>query len=555
MKAFLTTVKGKVIAGVSTVVIVGAIVAAVIILNSGYRTIAVEALNGITKIINNGKTSEAFVGQHLKSGDDVTVSASSDMTLALDSDKFVFAKENTHFTVEATGKATDSRTTIHLYDGATLCRVDKKLKDSENFNVDTPNATMSVRGTVFRVSCLEEGNGDKYTVVDVFEGEVFVQVKMENGQNTEESKLLKAGESATIRSNTDFSEFVKGDEDAEVENHDGIVYKKLTQNEAIFLGKSIDEGRTLSITKDLLYDYVEIIEHDFSAKGEEVEATCEEEGYYYDVCAICGIEGEKHIIDKIAHTYKMKTDAEDMYECEVCGKEATATEIAKEQGEAIDSTDDATSEDTSNDKNKDDSEKAASDKKNEEKVDKCANGHDYVASSSTPATCTADGENISKCSRCGDIHKTTVPATGHHYIETSKEATCDNGGYNSKRCDKCGDETINYTSALGHNYSTSSTPATCTAGGTETTTCSRCGVTSTSSSTGALGHSYSQTGSTPGTCTVAGSVTYSCSRCGDSYTNSTGTTAHDFSRYVQDMDPAGIPTGDHYECIQCGARQ
>ncbi len=553
MKAFLTTVKGKVIAGVSTVVIVGAIVAAVIILNSGYRTIAVEALNGITKIINNGKTSEAFVGQHLESGDDVTVSASSDMTLALDSDKFVFAKENTHFTVEATGKATDSRTTIHLYDGATLCRVDKKLKDSENFNVDTPNATMSVRGTVFRVSCLEEGNGDKYTVVDVFEGEVFVQVKMENGQNTEESKLLKAGESATIRSNTDFSEFVKGDEDAEVGNHDGIVYKKLTQNEAIFLGKSIDEGRTLSITKDLLYDYVEIIEHDFSAKGEEVEATCEEEGYYYDVCAICGIEGEKHIIDKFAHTYKMKTDAEDMYECEVCGKEADAEEVAKEQKEAAALAFDEASEEQANDTNKD-IDKTASDKINEEKADKCANGHDYVESTTTPATCVAEGEKVNKCSRCGDIQKTTLPATGHHYVETSKEATCDNGGYNSKRCDKCGDEIISYTSALGHNYSTSSTPATCIAGGVDTTTCSRCGATSTSS-TGALGHSYSLSSTTTATCTVAGTETYSCSRCGDSYTNSTGFAPHDFVAINSPATQAGGVSPYNWMCSNCGSFQ
>ena len=81
MKTFLTTLKGKIVAGAVTAAIIGVIVIAVLIISRGYRTIAVESLNGKTVIINNQSSVEAYIGQHLKSGDDVTVDVNSTMTL------------------------------------------------------------------------------------------------------------------------------------------------------------------------------------------------------------------------------------------------------------------------------------------------------------------------------------------------------------------------------------------------------------------------------------------------------------------------------------------
>ncbi|MGN0412718.1 MAG: hypothetical protein ACI4FV_06735, partial [Lachnospiraceae bacterium] len=62
MKTFLTTMKGKIIAGIATVGVIGAVAVTVAVMNSGYRTIAVEELNGITQILNQGGTSDAYVG-------------------------------------------------------------------------------------------------------------------------------------------------------------------------------------------------------------------------------------------------------------------------------------------------------------------------------------------------------------------------------------------------------------------------------------------------------------------------------------------------------------
>jgi len=459
MKTFLTTTKGKIIAGLVTVAVIAAVVIAIIAMNSGYRTIAVERVNGTTTVTNNGTKQEAYAGQHLKSGDDVDVMAQSDLILGLDSDKYVYAKENTHFWVEALGKKNNTRTTIKLDNGSSLCRIDGKLKDSEAFEVDTPNSTMSVRGTVFKTETFIGEDGERYTVVEVFEGAVFVQVKLENGQNTEENRILNAGERAVIHSGSDFSEFVKS------EGSEDIDYKGLTKEEAQFLGRAIDEGRTLSITKELLFDYVEINDHDFSVKGEEVAATCTEEGYYYDICSVCGAEGEKHIISKIEH------DFDDEMICKVCGKEE-AQVIAEKEAEA-------------EQENKDNSSKDAT-----AKEDSCANGH-TMEKTVVKATCTADGYEDSICSVCGyKGARTVLKATGHKYIDSTVAATCEGTGIIYHTCSLCGDSWADYTPALGHDWNHSHADATCTSDGYDSDVCNRCGV-SNSSTIPAIGHSAS----------------------------------------------------------------
>ena len=274
MREFLTTLKGKVIAGIVTVCVVAAVAVGIIITNSGYRTIVVDELNGITNIINNSKNSEAFVGQHLKSGDDVTVTAGSDLTLVVDSDKHLFAEENSHFWIEAKGKEGNTKTDIHIDEGSNLYRIDQKLNDAEEFNVDTPNSTMSVRGTVFRVSVTTDAIGEIYTLIEVFEGEVFVEAKYEEGSVTGESKSLFAGERAIIHSNTNISEFLKSDDGKDVSEID---YFAIPQNTAIALGKAIDDGRKLSITKELLFDNVGLKKHVFELSGD------------FEVCTVCGL--------------------------------------------------------------------------------------------------------------------------------------------------------------------------------------------------------------------------------------------------------------------------
>ena len=505
MKTFLTTMKGKIIAGIATVGVVGAVAVAVAVMNSGYRTIAVEELNGITQILNQGGTSDAYVGQHLKSGDDVTVTSDSDLTLAIDTDKYMFAKENTHFWVEAKGKKSETRTKVHLDKGSTLCRIDNKLASTESFDVETPNATMSVRGTVYRASCYKGASGDAYTVVDVLEGEVYVEAHMENGESTEESRLLPAGKRAIIRSNPTVSEFVKvvdygkleeikelgipsvnkpgkgavGEENVdgpketiENENDEGsgegeadeyvgdIDYSTFEQNEALFLGKAIDEGRELSIGKELLYDIVELIKHDFSGKSEEVAATCEEDGYYYDICTICGLQGDKHIsTEKLGHDYVAKAGDNTVEICKNCGKEIhkeTLLEIEQEQETVVEpvppvvievpvdapeagdgTTAPVVEEPVVEEKKSSSSSSSSSSGGSSSSGSGSSCAHSVLKEVTTEATCKA-GKIEQICSSCGAIIKTIEiePVAEHTY---GNDLTYDVDGH-TMTCSVCGEK-------------------------------------------------------------------------------------------------------------------
>ena len=50
----------------------------------------------------------------LNDGDDVVVSSGSTLTLDIDSDKHLFADENTHFCVTVEGSEGNTKTIIHL---------------------------------------------------------------------------------------------------------------------------------------------------------------------------------------------------------------------------------------------------------------------------------------------------------------------------------------------------------------------------------------------------------------------------------------------------------
>lgn len=403
MKNFLTTIKGKVIAGVVTLAVVGAVIVAILVMNRGYRTIAVEVANGITKIVNAGNSSEAYVGLHLKSGDDVTVGNDADLTLAMDQDKHMYAEPNTHFWVEALGKIGDTRTTVKMDSGSNLFRIDNKLTDDEYFNVDTPNATMSVRGTVFRVTI----DGDE-TILEVFEGEVYIERLDENGAKTGESRIVKAGECARVRTIKSGTEFVDGME---------IDYHSISKKGAEYIGLCIDDGRVKVITKDLLYDYVGINEHVIQ-DADFVEATCSEEGHKITKCDVCGEILENEIIPVKEHSFgegvisKEPTEDEDgemVYTCEECGYEKIEKlEKIKEKTNNSETQKKQTKEETDSNNTKTDETKPSE----PEKVN-CNGHHNFVVTRTIESTCQNQGIEISTCSKCGELTQTIIPVSGH----------------------------------------------------------------------------------------------------------------------------------------------
>ncbi|MBQ9334595.1 MAG: FecR domain-containing protein [Lachnospiraceae bacterium] len=211
LKDFLGTTKGKVtVIGGAAVVAVG-IGVAVLLQGSGYRSISVEALTGTVNVAGTHNNGAAYVGEQLEDGDDVTVTANSDLTMCMDGDKYVYADANTHFSLSADQSKDSSRIKINLDAGSELNELQNALGANDSYEVDTPNSTMAVRGTKFRVTVYTGDDGYKYTLLEVYEGTVFVRLKTETGNYNGVERDFTAGESGLIRGNDTLSEFVTVD--------------------------------------------------------------------------------------------------------------------------------------------------------------------------------------------------------------------------------------------------------------------------------------------------------------------------------------------------------
>lgn len=178
---------------VITAVAAVVIMAVVLILALGrkeetYRSIKIIELGGGVTIEREGVgTLEASSNMNLISGDAVKTEQDAYAVLQLDSDKYVMLAESGSMTVVAEGDEANSRTAIRLDSGSVLNEIQNPLSSGSSYDIVTPNATMSVRGTVFEV----RRNGDDNTgdiEVLVYDGKVAVE------PDGMESALYEAGE-------------------------------------------------------------------------------------------------------------------------------------------------------------------------------------------------------------------------------------------------------------------------------------------------------------------------------------------------------------------------
>ena len=219
----------------------------------------------------------------------------------------------------------------------------------------------------------------------------------------------------------------------------------------------------------------------------------------------------------------------------------------------------------------------------------------------TPASCTATGEETRTCDRCAATEKRELAKTGHtEVVDPAVGATCtEPGKTEGKHCSVCHAVIVEQKEipALGHSWGewTVTTPASCTATGEETRTCDRCAATekrelaktghtevvdpavgATCTEPGktegkhcsvchaviveqkeipALGHSWGEwTVTTPASCTATGEETRTCDRCAATEKRELAKTGH-----TEVVDPAvgatctepGKTEGKH--CSVCNA--
>ena len=109
-------------------------------------------------------------------------------------------------------------------------------------------------------------------------------------------------------------------------------------------------------------------------------------------------------------------------------------------------------------------------------------GHSYALYSHTDSTCSAQGENEYKCSRCGDTYTEKLPLAAHTPVAVpGKAATCTGTGLTEGvKCSECG-AVLTAQTVIGktaHSYGAWVREAepTCTADGVEARYCSACGA-------------------------------------------------------------------------------
>lgn len=232
--------------GALTVLVIAAIIVVIIMSNKeeAYRTIKVHDIVGEAKV-ERGKEDiiNAYADMRLQSEDVVITSKESYLQLKLDDDKYILLEPETQIDIKATGDKKDSKTQIKLRQGAIVNCVENGLSEKSEYKIETPNSTIAIRGTTFRVELAEDENGVTNTIVSCFEGKVVTRLVFPDGSLDEKEVEITSGLSVHIRGTSETTVYV---------GSSAIDYKVLKLKVLEFLKLVIERGKKLSITKEEL---------------------------------------------------------------------------------------------------------------------------------------------------------------------------------------------------------------------------------------------------------------------------------------------------------------
>ena len=530
MKEFLRTTKGKIAACGVCVVVVVAIVAVILAGRDGYRSISVEDVKGNVNVVGERNNGQAYKGQRLYSGDDVTVMKSSELTMCMDNDKYVYADENTHFWLEASSPKESSRIRIHMDKGSELNILNAKLGIDDTYEVDTPNSTMSVRGTTFRVTVYMGGDGFVYTLLEVTQGRVLCRLKTATGAYNGVEREFGPGESALIRGNDDLSEFVLGDDGLEIRHLD---YDNLPKANVPRLIKLLmREGVTID-QKDIEEYGVETDDEDSGSdegkNPDDGDAASDKAGGKKpggETLESAGANNKDSANNSAVQTPAVLTNAPTLKAKPTptpsVALTPTSTPKPTPTPTPIPGITPEPTKDTSNDTGEGETKKPTKAVALDTQAPTAApqptdppeptsHTHSYSWVVTTQATCGRDGEETGTCS-CGDVQKRSIPATGQHTAggwTVQNDATCTSEGTEVQSCSVCG-VTMNTRSIAkkDHNINTDKQDPSCTTDGYTRTFCTECGQVLSQNSIPALGHEKIVDKS------IQTHVAYICARCG-----------------------------------------
>ena len=526
----------------------------------GYRTIKVFEVSGRVGVVHNGIEYEAYPGMILTEGYSIVTSSDSYVRLVLDGDKYIKIEEGSKAIFEQLGMFGSGKTTISLERGVILNELVRPLKAEESYIVNTPNAVLAVRGTMFKVEVSVNKAGDKNTKVYTYGGAVASKRIEPNGNIIDEEVLIESGYKTTVKMDDIETIYVVENVESEKENTDPIRMTDISDEDMIDMYHATKNGHDMFITLDKIKEELEIREIEIEehssvyTKVESVEngasVTSVDDGAFVVKNEDGENSGQKPDGDS-GQTQKpdqgMVSDGGHRHTRDeavidpTCLEDGLITVTCSDCGEFI----------------------------AERVLDALGHKEDEPIVLK-PATCKEEGLQEINCERCEiKLAEEIIPISGHYEVaggtkdchgkclgceitlsvshtyedKVTKEPTCIATGELTHTC-SCG---YSYTEVAAktttHKKKTTTVAATCTTAGKVTTSCEHCGKVFSETTTAAKGHSYTSKVTKQATCNSDGTRKYTCS-CGHSYTETiTGGT------HVKANANASEST-----CIGCGTK-
>ncbi|MGN1304298.1 MAG: FecR domain-containing protein [Oscillospiraceae bacterium] len=194
------------------VVIVGAVALSVAFGGETTRSLTISEISGNVVIIRGEKQFYANRRTVLQSGDVINTAENGTVRVRIDTDKYISVEPESAVYVFYTKVSDKGEVSVNIANGAVTCQLNKPLKKSEKFRVLTPNAAISVRGTVFRTEFSYESKYRGYenvmlTHVQDFDGQVILQLYGTDGEKVEEPMLLTERTGAEMISADSFAQY------------------------------------------------------------------------------------------------------------------------------------------------------------------------------------------------------------------------------------------------------------------------------------------------------------------------------------------------------------
>lgn len=490
--------------------------------NEGYRTITVIEIQGTVGVVHDNIEYSAYTGMHLEEGYTVVTGGNSYIRLLLDDDKYVKLESGTKAVFS---EVSGGKTAINIERGSLVAEVTKPLQVDEDFIVNTPNAVLAVRGTLFRVDLSRNDKGELNTDVMTYGGAVSSKRIQPTGEIEDIEVTIKEGFKATV--NMDDKETVYLVDEVKVDlsalvgkpSDDNKLDNTTTETD---INGDIIENTPITLESVLMPIVVEDIPDD-----DLVDI------YFASENGHSMFIETKEIEEKIAERDIDVTEKTSVYEVAQKVKEPVeivipddnkslvtttepVTDVVAVQGPPNDGVrDETTTEITTVPSTTAPTTTVPSTTAPTTTVPSTTAPTTTVPSTTVSTTTVPTTESTTVTTTEQTTEPTTEETTVHTHTEVTEEvkATCTKNGLKTVKCSDCG-EIISETvlTATGHTEKTTTEAATCTVDGKTTVTCSTCGETISETVLTATGHSEEKTTIEP-TCTEAGKETVTCTVC------------------------------------------